>query len=285
MGESFVLAPKQKPIRVDACFLDQHSEGSPQESARFLLCGGSNSGKTLLAISIILSPNGPKFANVAIISPTIGQAKYQFLLRVLEKVKGVQVFTFPNTRINLPLPPNTLYLVDDSQTDDLSVVRNVFSSGRHRGDSILFLCQSYTMLKKAMFKENVTTVVAFRQDKTSAELIWRDYASMDTSFSQFLKMCRLCWSKPHGFIALNTQETINTGKYSMCFEKDFQFSEHDTKNQSEAQDHSSSIRSTKEVSDAKTKSSRLRGCRDSKVERPGRTPKRLGTRVSTNKRG
>lgn len=63
-----------------------------KSSIRVIIAGPSGVGKTNVATALILDPNGLKFCNFYLFSPSWDQEKYRFVLSALRSVKGLHVY-------------------------------------------------------------------------------------------------------------------------------------------------------------------------------------------------
>lgn len=77
------------------------------DSIRAIFCGPSACGKTNALISLIIHPNGLKFANIYIYSKSLNQPKYEFLKELFAPIDKIQYFAF-NDREQVISPDNAL---------------------------------------------------------------------------------------------------------------------------------------------------------------------------------
>ena len=87
--------PIQKFEYEGGCVKKKHSRLLPN-NVRALVVGSSGCGKTNLVLSLLLDKNGLKFKNVYLFSKSMNQPKYDYLEKVLKKVKGIGFYRFRN---------------------------------------------------------------------------------------------------------------------------------------------------------------------------------------------
>ena len=93
----------------------KHSKLLPN-SIRCIISGPSSCGKTAVLLSLITDPNGLRFENIYIYSKSLYQAKYQFLEKVLQNVKGVGYYKYSeNEDVITPndAKKNSVFVFDD----------------------------------------------------------------------------------------------------------------------------------------------------------------------------
>lgn len=120
--------------------------------------GRSGCGKTNVLISLIESEHALKFENLYLYSKTLDQNKYKYLCEMLRSIKEIGCYTF-STSQNIIEPnqmkKNSLIVFDDVINDrgiNRTVVRNIFTLGRHRDLDVIYIVQSYTKLNKHLIR-------------------------------------------------------------------------------------------------------------------------------------
>jgi len=71
----------------------RHSSLLPN-TIRALVAGASNCGKTNVMLSLIESPNEPKFENIYVFSNSLYQPKCEYLEKLIKPIKGMGYYTF-----------------------------------------------------------------------------------------------------------------------------------------------------------------------------------------------
>lgn len=204
----------------------KHGELLPN-SIRCLICGPSSCGKTNVIISLLESPNGLHFENVYVYAKSLFQPKYVYLKRLLSTIKDIGCFMFSSNENVIPLEsvkPNSIFIFDDVICDKQNNIRTYFCMGRHKGVDCFYLSQSYAHIPKHLIRENANFLVLFRQDDMNLRHIYNDYGvSMDMAFDTFKNLCVKCWTKKYGFLVMDIERPLNSGKYRMQFDNFFTF--------------------------------------------------------------
>lgn len=172
-------------------------------------------------LSLLTHPNGLKFENVYVYSRSLHQPKYQFLKEVLRPVRGIGYHTFDaNEEILNPnlAKQNSVFIFDDVSCDNQQPMRLYFSMGRHHSIDSFYLCQSYARIPKHLLRDNANFIVLFKQDNLNLKRVFEDHVSSDMTFAQFQKMCVECWKDHYGFITIDKDSDINSGRYRKNFD-------------------------------------------------------------------
>lgn len=209
----------------------RHSELLPN-NLRCIIAGPSGCGKTNMLISLIESEHGLKFENIYLYSKTLDQEKYKYLCEMLRPIKEIGCYTFTaSDKIIEPnqIEKNSLIVFDDVINDrgiNKTVVRNIFTLGRHRSLDVVYIVQSYTKLSKHLIRDNCNFVMLFRQDDLNLRHVYNDFGvSADMNFNQFRTFCIECWRKPFGFACISLEHEFNKGRYRKNFNEYLKFDE------------------------------------------------------------
>lgn len=189
---------------------------------RALIVAPSNAGKTNVVISLILHPQGLYFSNIYIYSKSLYQPKYQYLLKVLEPIEDLGVYTFDNGEDIVDpsnAEPDSIFIFDDILCERQSIIQSYFSYGRHRGIDCFYLCQTYSKVPKQLIRDNVNTLCAFKQDSLNLRHIFNDHVVPDMTYETFQKICAECWKDKHGFLVICKDNSIDKGRYRKGFDK------------------------------------------------------------------
>lgn len=192
------------------------------DTVRCIVCGPSNCGKTNVAVSLLLDPNGLKFRNVYLYSKTPFQPKYRMLGEVLGKIEGFGYFVFSdNAEIVKPSEAerDSIFIFDDVACDKQDVMREYFSMGRHSAVDSFYLCQTYSRIPKHLIRDNANLIVLFKQDELNLRHAYEDHVNTDMSFNQFKDVCALCWrNDKYGFLVIDKDNDIDDGRYRKGFD-------------------------------------------------------------------
>lgn len=199
----------------------KHGENFPN-SIRGLLVGRSNCGKTNVMLSMLLDPKGLNFRNIYIYSKSLHQPKYNYLRKIVKPIKGMGYNEFSNNA-NIIEPENaeknSVFIFDDVACDKQDPIRQFFSMGRHNDVDSFYLCQSYTRIPKHLIRDNANFLIVFKQDDLNLRHIYNDHVNSDMSFNQFKDLCSHCWEKDFGFLVIDKDSPLNSGRYRRNFEE------------------------------------------------------------------
>lgn len=170
---------------------------------------------TSILLALLTHPNGLKFENVYLYSRSLHQSKYKFLEDVLGHARvGYYPFAENDDIIDpAEAKPNSVFIFDDVSCDNQKPMRLYFSMGRHRAVDSVYLCQSYARIPKHLLRDNANMIVLFKQDALNLRRIFEDHVSTDMSFDRFCRICRECWKDDFGFMAIDKDGDINSGRY------------------------------------------------------------------------
>lgn len=201
----------------------RHSELLPNH-LRCIIAGPSGCGKTNVLISLIESEHGLKFENLYLYSKTLYQNKYKYLCEMMRSIKEIGCYAFSDSQNILELnemKKNSLIVFDDVVNDSVinrSIVRNIFTLGRHRGLDVIYIVQSYTKLNKHLIRDNCNFIILFRQDNLNLKHVYTDFGvNADMKFEQFCEFCLNCWREPFGFACISLEHDVNAGRYRKNF--------------------------------------------------------------------
>lgn len=201
----------------------RHSDLLPN-NVRCIIAGTSGCGKTNVLISLIESEHGLKFENLYLYSKTLDQEKYKYLCELLQSIKEMSCYTFATSENIIDpsqMKKNSLIVFDDVINDraiNKTVVRNIFTLGRHRSLDVVYIVQSYTKLNKHLIRDNCNFVILFRQDDLNLRHVYNDFGvNADMSFEQFRELCWECWREPFGFACISLEHDVSSGRYRKNF--------------------------------------------------------------------
>lgn len=143
---------------------------------------------------------------------------------MLRSIKEIGCYTFTGSdNIIEPnqMKKNSLVVFDDVINDrgiNKTVVRNIFTLGRHRNLDVVYIVQSYTKLNKHLIRDNCNFVILFRQDDLNLKHVYNDFSvSADMKFERFRELCMKCWRDSFGFVCISLEHGVNNGRYRKNF--------------------------------------------------------------------
>lgn len=203
----------------------RHSDLLPN-NLRCIIAGPSGCGKTNVLTSLIESKHGLKFENIYLYSKTLEQEKYIYLCEMLRSIKEIGCYTFPASENIIPvneMKKNSLVVFDDVINDQLinkTIVRDIFTLGRHRNLDVVYIVQTYTKLSKHLIRDNCNFVILFRTDDLNLKHVYNDFSvNADMTFEEFRKLCLEAWCESFGFVCISLEHDINNGRYRKNFNK------------------------------------------------------------------
>lgn len=131
---------------------------APQHPARILICGASGTGKSNLAINLILKMKC--FDKVYLFAKELNEPLYLWLVdtyTAIGKKHGIETIVYSDKIEDIPNPKDfdktiqNLVIVDDMITESAKKLQNVselFSKGRKDNITTMMISQSYTMAPK-----------------------------------------------------------------------------------------------------------------------------------------
>lgn len=201
----------------------RHSNLLPN-NVRCIIAGPSGCGKTNVLISLIESEHGLKFENLYLYSKTLEQNKYKYLCEMLRGIQEIKCHTFSASHDIIDvnqMNKNSLIVFDDVINDhgiNRSIVRNIFTLGRHRCLDVVYIVQSYTKLNKHLIRDNCNFIILFKQDDMNLKHVYNDFSvNADMTFAQFRLLCIECWREPFGFVCISLEHELNSGRYRKNF--------------------------------------------------------------------
>lgn len=187
---------------------------------RCLLVGASNCGKTNLMITLLEHINGLRFENIYIFSKSLYQPKYMELEKKIKLIDGMNFFSFSNAddviAPSLALP-NSIMIFDDVVCEKQKSIREYFCMGRHNNIDSFYLSQTYSSVPKQLIRDNTNCLIIFRQDLRNLKHIFNDHISPDMTFEKFIQMSSECWKEKYGFMFIDKDSSLDSGRYRRGF--------------------------------------------------------------------
>lgn len=188
---------------------------------RGLIVGGSGCGKTNVIISLLEHPNGLRFENIYLWCKTLFQEKYNYLRKLLKPINGLGYYEYDES--SQVIPPNeakrnSVIIFDDVVCDSQSVIRDYYCFGRHKNNDCFYLAQTYSSIPKQLIRDNANFIVIFKQDTTNLKHIYDDHVNVDMTFEMFTKLCASCWKNQYGFMVIDKENKMASGRYRIGFD-------------------------------------------------------------------
>ncbi len=192
---------------------------------RMLVIGASGSGKTNFELNLIKGMNC--FSKIHLYAKDLKESLYRFLIDKLEKVSkkhGIEVVTYSDQLDDIPSvddfpgDENTLVIFDDFIVDvkdkKFKRICDMFTRGRKRNISVMFLSQSYFSIP-ADIRKNSTYIVL---KKVASEKDWNriiaEYSLTDINKGQLKRLYDAIVSESFlNFLMIDLQSNKKELKY------------------------------------------------------------------------
>ncbi|CAH2008046.1 unnamed protein product [Acanthoscelides obtectus] len=114
--------------------------------------------------------------------------------------------------------PNSIFIFDDAMAENQTSILGYFSMGRHKGVDCFYCVQSYSWVPKSVIRDNANLIILFKVDNTHLSHVFSDHVAPDMTFKQFQDMCAMCWSDKHGFLVIDKDSELTSGRYRKGFD-------------------------------------------------------------------
>lgn len=111
----------------------------------------------------------------------------------MQSIKEIGFYTFSTSENYIDVKQvkkKSLVIFDDvinNQNINKTVVRDIFTLGRHRNIDVVYIVQSYTKLDKHLLRDNCNFLIFFKQDDLHLKHIYNDFnVNVDMSFDIFM---------------------------------------------------------------------------------------------------
>ena len=176
-------------------------------------------------INLLEHPNGLRFANLYVYSKSLQQSKYVRLQNILASIPGITYRSYSeNDDVVRPeeTKPYSVIVFDDVACDKQNLMKMYFSTARHFGVDVFYLCQTYTHLPKHLLRDNANFIILFRQDGGNLKHVYDDHVNTDMSFDVFKDLCVQCWNgNRYGFLVIDKDSELHNGRYRKGFDEYF----------------------------------------------------------------
>eukprot|EP01059_Diplonema_ambulator_P026086 TRINITY_DN4325_c1_g2_i3.p2 TRINITY_DN4325_c1_g2~~TRINITY_DN4325_c1_g2_i3.p2 ORF type:complete len:298 (+),score=93.29 TRINITY_DN4325_c1_g2_i3:155-1048(+) len=229
----------------------KHRNGSllyPQHPFRMVIVGESGCGKTNLLLNLLLEANALVYDRLYLVSPSLEQDVYQGLMEVCDerhqelldetakalKKKGVDEATIAKKLEGIE-PSCYFYehidefdyeaLSRDHQNlivfDDIMTQKNqehftqLFSKGRHKNASTIYLSQSFTAVPLNI-RRNCSNYICFPMKSADQRNMW-DISGSRRSLADITMMFKYLEKRPFHFLHVNKKPTDEMVRYTVNF--------------------------------------------------------------------
>jgi hypothetical protein len=206
---------------IDVNTFRKHGKLFEGSSKRSLVVGPSGCGKTNVIISLIEDPNGLRFTNLYIYSKSLYQPKYEYLRKLFKSLNEIGYFESEDEESIISpkeIKLNSMIVFDDIVCCNQNIVKDYFCFGRHKNVDCFYLCQTYSSIPKQLIRDNANLLIIFKQDLTNLKHIYDDHVNVDMSFQNFKDLCLLCWKDKYGFLVIDKDSNISSGRYRKGFD-------------------------------------------------------------------
>lgn len=193
----------------------ENSWFAPQNPFFWLIVAPTGGGKTYSLIQLILQGH-LKFDHLYLYMKDVEEDKWQFVLQFLKTIEEnaeakVKLFTvgthgseIPNPD-DLPVEGTKLFIFDDFITDNeanKTVIRDLFTRGRKKNCSVVYISQSYFSLEKDIRLQcNYFSFFKMPSKREMMEFA-KDHAT-DIEFHEFQNLYKQAINKPFGFLFID----------------------------------------------------------------------------------
>ena len=194
-----------------------HSDLFPN-CIRAIVCGPSNSGKTVLMFNLIVQKDGVKFTNIYIISQSLEQEKYKKIKEIFNDLAEVKLIMSSDCDITpKDVEKGSMVVFDDVQHNPN--IADFFAMGRHRKLNCFYLCQTYSKIPKQLIRDNANFIILFRQDDLNLKHVYNNHVGNDFTFQEFKNLCNECWKEDYGFLVIDKERPLNNGRYRCMIDR------------------------------------------------------------------
>lgn len=185
---------------------------APKHLFRLLISGSSGSGKTNLALGLILEKL--YYDKLYLYAKSLEQAKWQYLIEKIQEIceqKGInkddvlcatddvnqikQLEELDKEKVNL-------VVFDDLLLDQSPLILKYFTQARHRNASLMFLSQNYYSTNK-LIRTNCSHFCLFNTNMRNLQLIAHDLAG-SVDHERFIKEFKtIMKADPFGYMVLD----------------------------------------------------------------------------------
>ena len=107
---------------------------------------------------------------------------------------------------------------DDVSCEKQHNIRKYFAVGRHSGVDTFYVCQTYSQIPKQLIHDNANLIVLFRQNNLNLKHAYNDHVNTDMKYDIFKNLCAEAWKDRRGFLVVNKDSPIDSGRYRIGFD-------------------------------------------------------------------
>lgn len=203
---------------------DNYNKVKIQIPFQMLIIGKTGSGKTMSLFHIITAMKC--FTRFYLYAKDLEEPLYRFFVNQLENMidEGSNVLTFSTDIKDIPSVDefdkshNNLIIIDDMMTErNLSPVIQLFSRGRKKNISIVYISQGYYQIPKTIRQNANYCVVKELTSSKDLRIMLKEH-SMDYTGEQLTLIHRYCLSGDDNFLLLDLKDRSG----NLTYRKNFQ---------------------------------------------------------------
>lgn len=200
----------------------------PKRIFRWLVCGESGSGKTLLTTNILFK-GWLDFERICIFAPSLkDNDEYVGIMDIMKEVAAKKEIPLKELLITgesiSDIPPleqlegkRTVVVFDDFLTESQShqkIIETYFTRGRHKSLCIFYLSQSYFSTPK-LIRKNANVISLFQMDNREVQELARNLGMGigKEKKNKLIDFYDKATGKPHGFLHIDTTQKYEWAKY------------------------------------------------------------------------
>lgn len=196
----------------------------PAKIFRWLICGESGSGKTLLTTNILFK-GWLDYERLAIFAPSLhDNDEYIGIKKIMEEVAAKKEIPLKDLLITgetiNDIPPleelegkRTVIVFDDFLTEShQKIIETYFTRGRHKSLCVFYLSQSYFTTPK-LIRKNANVISLFQMDNREVEELSRNLGIGKEKKKRLIDYYDRATRKPYGFLHIDTTQKYDWAKY------------------------------------------------------------------------
>lgn len=125
---------------------------------------------------------------------------------------------FYNSSDDIPDPSDldtkvrNLMVFDDIMTDRRqTTAEQYYTRGRSCNCDSIYLSQNYIHLPLHTIRNNTNFMIFFKLPPPDVDVLFRKFASVDMTISEFRDICKKAWTTKHGYLVIDTTRDYDSG--------------------------------------------------------------------------
>lgn len=125
---------------------------------------------------------------------------------------------FYNSSDDIPDPSDldtkvrNLMVFDDIMTDRRqTTAEQYYTRGRSCNCDSIYLSQNYIHLPLHTIRNNTNFMIFFKLPPPDVDVLFRKFASVDMTISEFRDICKKAWTTKHGYLVIDTPRDYDSG--------------------------------------------------------------------------